>query len=161
MAARFELNDSVFRDLLRTKTKALTRAGLALEASLKQEVTVDTWQHAQSIKTEVISPDVVHVWSTLPQAFIEEDGRKPGKWVPPLDALVWWSWRKWFHSGNLTSKFKDLDSRSRFIVWRLGKSIDRKGIKKKETYSKTFNREYKRLMDIFIKEMRKAKWITT
>lgn len=153
MSSRFVLNRNKVRQIESGLSKALMKGGLKLRDTLIDEVARDTGEHAQSITVRKAGANKVRVWSNLPQAKIEEFGRKPGTF-PNLDSLVWWAARKWFHSWRKTASYDSLDSHDRGKIYVLARSIARKGIKPKHTYSNTRRRSKNSIVTFIRNAMR-------
>ena len=141
---------------MKLNTKALMTSWEWLANKLKENVSKDTSDHARSITPELHNKNEVRVWSSRPQAFIEEDWRKPGR-RPNLDALVWRAGRHWFHQASKTSPYDSLPSEARGKVFVLARSIKRKWIKAKKTYSETFEKNKNFIQDLYSKTFRR--WI--
>lgn len=153
---KFVINQSTIKSLEKLSEKSLLLTGMKLWAEFRKNVSQDTWTLARSIVEEKSGPQQVIVWTSMVQWVIQEFGRKPWK-MPPLDALVWWAGRHWFHSGSRTAKFSSLDSNSKNSIFLLARSIARKWIKPRKVFSRTFNKHKNNLILFYSKQMKK--WI--
>lgn len=138
---RFVINKNRIRSKTIQSNKSLIMAWMFLESRLKERVRHDTGDLKRSITTESVSQNHVRVWSNKVQAYIEERWRKPGKF-PNLNALVWWAWRHGMISWKKTQWYDSLPSKDKSVVFLIWRSIARKWIEAKWTFTKVWE-QYK------------------
>jgi len=146
-------NEKFFREFRKRQKLALKKTGLYLETKIKEQVkdkAYDTWDFLRSVNSRLINEETVRVWSNRIQAWIMEYWRRPGKF-PNLDALVWWAWRHWFHKDRKTKPYDALSNEAKGKVYILARSIAKKWIKPRRIFRDTFNKESKKLQEIYTK----------
>lgn len=124
-----------------------------ISLQLKEDKVYDLWTLARSIDYRLVKHWMVEVWSALAYAPIMEYGRKPWKF-PPLDALVWWTARKWMIKGGATQKYHSLHYTDKWVIYVIARSIAEKGIKGRHTFQKVADRERKNIQKIYIDYMK-------
>lgn len=134
---KFQPNNSEIKALHKKLLSNLQKTAVFVQSEIKKDINkkqfYDTWELINSI---LVSPkkDWYRVWSIKWQAVIWEFGRKAGKF-PNLNWLVWRASRHGFIRWRTTDNFDTLDSKDKFILFNLGKSIKRKGIKPRRIFS--------------------------
>lgn len=150
----FVLNKNWINNKKVQSNKSLIMAWLFIENRLKERVRHDTWDLKRSITTERISQNHIRVWSNKVQAYIEERGRKPGKF-PNLNALVWWAWRHGMISGLKTQGYDGLSSKDKWTVFLIWRSIARKWIEARWTFTKVWNQYRSTAIWIYLNNFKK------
>lgn len=120
---------------------------------LKADLAYDTGDLIWSIATEFVDSKKVRVWTNKPQWYVIEYWRKPWRF-PPLDSLVWWAGRHWFIRGNKTARYNELNSKDKWSVYVLARSISRKGIKPRQTFSRVYKQNADWIINVFSKHMK-------
>lgn len=126
-----------------------------IKGQLKEDKVYDLWTLAWSIDYRLVKHGLVEVWSALVYAPIMEYGRQPWKF-PPLDALVWWTARKWMIKGGATEKYNNLHYTDKWVIYVIARGIANKGIKWRHSFQTTLNKERKNIQQIYIDYM--SKW---
>lgn len=96
----------------------------------------------------------IEVGGKMTQFWIAETGRKPGKKMPPLDAMASWTARKHIHDeGEIP--YDQLSSKAKGKVYVIARSIGRKGIPAKHLLTKIYKLHIERLRQLFLSHFRK------
>ena len=130
---------------------ALMKCWLYLEWKIKEQIqedSYDTWQLARSINTQKVNDNKVIVWTNLEYALVREFGRRPWKF-PPLQALVWWTARKWMITGWATSRYEDLPNEDKWVIFVIARAIARRGIPWKHTFENVIKREKENIVNLY------------
>lgn len=151
---QFVINKNRINNKKIQSKKSLLMAWMFIESRLKERVRYDTWDLKRSITTESVSQNHIRVWSNKVQAYIEERWRKPWRF-PNLNALVWRAWRRGIISGNKTQWYDALSSKEKWIVFVIGRSIARKGIEAKWTFTKVWNQYRSTAIWIYLNNLKK------
>jgi hypothetical protein len=106
-----------------------------------EEHSYDLWELRDSVKSEMVTKNTVRISTDKIQWFIDEFGRRPWGKMPPPDKLKWWAGRK-LGDENL--------------AYAVAKSIQKKGIKAKHTFSKTLENNKQKIYD----KIKKDLWTT-
>jgi hypothetical protein len=157
MANKFVVNKAMLLTLKKVHKKSLLLAWEWLSNKLKEAVAKDTSDHARSITVEMKWENRVDVGSARPQALIEEKWRRPWK-RPNLNALVWRAGRHGFHQASKTASYDSLPSEAKGKVFILARSIKKKWIKAKWTYTKVYEKNIKFIQNLYSKSFKR--WIT-
>lgn len=149
--------DQAIKNIERSSDKALLYCWEYLAWKIKEQVaedSYDTWMLANSITYRKVSEWVVEVWSALEYAAVREYWRQPWSF-PPMDALVWWTARKWMISWGATQRYDDLYYKDKQVVFLIARSIARNGIQWKNTFEKVLERERQNIIDLYNEYMKK------
>lgn len=145
---KISINAKTVDEILRKQEEALQKTGEYLAWKLKKNVRVDTGNQAASINVAKMWRYRVFVGTNVPQAWTEEYGRKPWRF-PNLDQLTWWAGRKWFHKWRKTGWYDALKSADKWTVFVIARSIARKWIPARKTYTNTWKQEIENMKKKF------------
>jgi len=151
---KFVLNPKFIPAVQTRSQKALMKAGLYMETMLKKAVPKDTGDLQKSIFHDLIKSNTVRVGSLSWSAWVAEEGRKPWK-MPPLDALVGWTIRKKWLSGNKTQPWEQQPRETKSAVWLIARKIRDKGIKAKYIFSKTWEVNKDKATQIYFETLKR------
>ena len=138
----FVLNKRTIEEIDERYRKAITRTAIFAEWKIKEKVrdkAFDTGDLLRSITHKIVknwNNYEVKIWSNHIQAWISEYWRRPWRF-PNLDALVWWAWRHWIQKDWITKTYDELNSKAKWKVYVLARSIAKKGIKNKQIFKRT------------------------
>lgn len=148
--AKFKLNKATIKVLENASNKALLKWWVYLQSKIQGKLRkwwYDTWDLVRSIQVKS-SPSIATVWSDRPQAFVAETWRKA--WTfPNLDALVWRSRRKWMIQWRATWTYDQLDSKDRWTIFVIARSIAKKWIKWDYIFSSTLEENKEEIQKIY------------
>lgn len=92
----------------------------------------DLWELRDSVKVRMVDRYTARVSVDKIQGFVDEFGRRPWWRMPPPDALKWWASRKLWNAD---------------LAYAVAKSIQKKGIRAKRTFSRTWESNKKNIYD--------------
>lgn len=134
----------------RAYKRALLDTGEYFASLVRQKIIdnewFDTWGILNSIFVRV-SGDGVQVWSDAIQTIVMEFWRKPLSKRPPSQILVPWANRKGIVDW---SRYEDLSSKDKWIIYVMAKSIGEKGIKPRKYFSETYQENLTKIQEYFV-----------
>lgn len=151
---KFIINPNFVPAVKSRSQHALLKAGSYIATMLKKAVPKDTGDLQKSIFHELINSKTVRVGSLSWSAYVAEEGRKPWK-IPPLDALVGWTIRKFWLGWSKTQPWKEQPRETKSAVWLVARKIRDKGIEAKHIFSNTWEENKDKAIQIYFDTLKR------
>lgn len=152
MESQVVYHEEVEQRMVNAAQKALEDTAAYFIKLVKERISkedgIDTGEMIDSFSSRIVGGgNRVEVFSKTAQAVIMELWRWAGKKRPPMESLVGWASRKWIVSG---STMADMDSKEKWILYVMAKSIGDKGIAPRRYFTKTFQENERNLEKYYV-----------
>lgn len=139
MANKFKRNTSWLLLINDAAETALLRVAERLGNEIRKDVRKDTGELARSIKPRRVKKLHVRLATNKIQWFVEEFGRRPWRF-PNMDAITRRAIRKRIVSGTQSKWYDWLTAKNKGTVFVVARSIAKRGIRARKTFSNHFER---------------------